>query len=801
MQKISFNFDWKFTEGPSRFFMFAGEDLSKAVNLPHDYIINLPRDPHCPGGSATGFYPGSQGSYAKEFAFSQEWLNKTVLLDVDGAYMNAEVFLNGDKLAFHPYGYTAFQVDLSARLRKDIPNALRISTQTFQPSSRWYSGGGLYREVSLLVGGQQYIHPWDVFVTTPEVSAETALVQAAVEVTNTAGKAAHAQLLATVIDENGKAVAETAVNGVLSAAGKTPFALSLHVLAPALWDVETPHLYTLRLELRVDGQVEDVSETVFGIRKIEIDAKNGMRLNGKKIKMRGGCIHHDNSLLGACAFPAAEERKIRILKNSGYTAIRTAHNPPSSALLDACDRLGMLVLDESFDMWRSGKNSLDYHLWFEDWWQRDTAAMVKRDRNHACIYCWSIGNEVQELLGVSDGAEWAQVQADYVRSLDPTRPVTAAANGFTAAIPGKPRRPHNFAQELAGKPVMGMPVDGEDIWGDQTLAASKALDIFGYNYMFGRYAYDKEKFPERVIHATETHSFYTYDYWKAMQENENCIGDFIWTAYDNLGEAGAGRVIYDPSTMRGGLMGGWPWLSCYQGDHDLSGNRRPQAYYRKVMWGLDEGIHLFTTHPELTGKPFYGMGWHWEDVKPDWSFAEEYIGKPVKLSAYADCDEVEFVVNGRSMGKVKPEELKAFLEVPYEPGKVEAIAWRNGEKAASDVLVTAGKPAKLVLQPEKTCIAADGMDLVFVTAAVVDEAGIPVIAQPVEISAQVEGAGKLAGLGSGNPCTEENYGTGKRMTFNGQVLICVRAGKEAGEILVQVNAEGLTGDSVVLQCK
>ncbi|MBN2046616.1 MAG: DUF4982 domain-containing protein [Anaerolineaceae bacterium] len=798
MKRIPFNFDWNFAEGGTRFFMFPGQS-GDPVDLPHDYIIHKERDPHCVGAASTGFYPSGEGSYTKEFELPAEWQGKTVLLNVDGAYMHSEVTLNGDKLYYQPYGYTAYNVDVTKKLRGDIINTLRVATQSIQPNTRWYAGGGLYREVHVLVGGTQYIHPWDVFITTPEVSAEQALVRAAIEVTNTEDAAVDATLTAVVKTADGAAVAKTTIRTALSASGKTACALEMSVDTPTLWDVDDPNLYTLCLTLTVDGEEADTSETIFGIRVIEIDARNGFRLNGKKLKLLGGCIHHDQTLLGACAFPRAEERKIQILKDSGYNAIRTAHNPPSSALLDACDRLGMLVLDETFDAWRSGKKSLDYHLHFEDWWQRDTRAMVLRDRNHPSIYCWSIGNEVQELLGASDGAHWTQAQADFVRSLDPTRPVTAAANGFTLPIPGKPRQRPNFDLELMGKPVMGLPRDGEDLWGEQSEPAYSHLDIGGYNYMYGRYAVDKDKYPDRVIHATETHSFHTYDYWKAMMENENCIGDFIWTAYDNLGEAGAGRVIYDPGDFRGGLMGGWPWMSCYQGDHDLDGNRRPQSYYRKVMWGKDAGIHLFSTHPSRTGKPFYGMGWHWEDVKQTWTFEDEFIGQPVKLQAYADCDEVEFILNGESQGKVKPEEFKAFIELPYQPGTVEAVAWKDGKAVASDLLKTACDPTHLILKADRAVVAADGMDLSFITVEVVDSDGVLVVDSPVEIRVSISGAGKLAGLGSGNPCTEENYGT-SRQTFNGRALICVRAAREAGEIQVEVSAENLPSAAAVIHC-
>ncbi len=788
MKYIPFDFDWKFQEGSSRFFMFAGADNGPTVDLPHDYIITKPRDPNAVSKASSGFFPGGDATYTKNFDMPAEWQGKTVLLNVDGAYMNSEVTLNGDLINLHPYGYTAYTVDLTKKLRDR--NSLKISTRDTQPNSRWYSGAGLYRCVGVLIGGKAYVHPWDVFVTTPEVSAEKATVRAEFTVTGAEGKCS---IEVTMLTKCGKTVATAS-----SWSCDNRITVEIEVEKPALWSDVDPNLYTLKWALDVENERNDEGEVTIGIRKIEIDAKNGFRLNGVPMKLRGGCIHHDNTLLGAAAFPAAEKRKIQLLKEAGYNAIRTAHNPPSAALLDACDELGMLVLDESFDMWRTGKNAMDYHLWFEDWWQRDTESMVKRDRNHPCIYCWSVGNEVSELLGTSDGPYWAKLQADYVRSIDPTRPVSASANGFVAPKPGKPRKPHNLEAELVGKPVMGLPKDGEDEWGDQTEAAASAMDIFGYNYMYGRYAHDIERFPDRVIHATETHSFHTYDYWKACIENPNCIGDYIWVAFDNLGEAGAGRVIYSFDEMKGGLTGSWPWLSCYQGDLDLIGDARPQNMYRRVMWGLDKGIHMYTTHPTRTGKPFYGMGWHWEDIVPTWNFADEYIGQPVKVQAYADCDEVEFVLNGNVMGREVPVEYKVFKELPYEPGYIEVRAIKGGEVVATDRIETTGAPAAISLRAERSTIAADGMDLAYVHADIVDAQGRRVTGCDMKLTAAVSGAGTFLAFGSGNPCTEENY-TDSRITFRGTAMLCARAAKESGELVVKVSAEGLPETSITLK--
>ena len=799
MLKIPFNFDWTRVISDSMDIHAFRRQKGTPVNLPDDFIINLTRNPNVISGPASGFFPGGQAVYLKKFDTPEDWAGKTVLLDVDGAYMNAEVLLNEEKIAYNPYGYTPFFADMTKLLKRDKKNELIIITQCRQPNSRWYSGGGLYREVNIWIGDKYYIHPWSVFITTPEVSADRAVVSSKVEITNTSGKAADVKLAASIFSGLTE-VAGKSAQIALSSGGNTSVELLFDIDRPRLWDADNPNLYTVKFEVIAEGISYDTYTQAFGIRKIEIDAKNGMRVNGKPVKLRGGCIHHDNTLLGACAYPRAEERKIQILKEAGYNAIRTAHNPPSRAMLDVCDRLGMYVIDESFDCWTMAKNAQDYHLYFENWWQSDVRAMVLRDRNHPCIYCWSISNEIPEMTAMDSGVYWSKVQADYVRSLDPTRPVTAAIHGvINFAKTGLDMDIRSFYQ-LQGSGTPGV-INGVDYWAEQTAASLEPLDIAGYNYLYTRYAGDAEKFPDRVIQATETHPLNTYDYWHAALKNNNVIGDFIWTAYDNLGEAGAGRVIWDRSDPKeAGFLGSYPWLICFQGDMDLDGNRRPQSYFRKIMWGFDDGIYLFTTHPSHTGKPFFGTGWHWPDVMQTWTFGDEYVGKPVKVDAYCDCDEVEFILNGRSIGKAVPEKLAASLEIPYEPGVLEAVAYRNGAASAKTSLVTTGAPHKIVLIPDRTPISADGMDLCFIRAEVLDADNNLVVTSDVELSAKVEGAGELVGFGSGNPKTEENYGTGKRFTYNGRALLCVRAGRSAGDIRIEVSSEGLQPCSIVVSC-
>ncbi|MGI6172579.1 MAG: glycoside hydrolase family 2 TIM barrel-domain containing protein [Christensenellales bacterium] len=796
MRHIPLNLGWRRIEG--RMNWFAPEaDVLVYVDLPDDFMLNHKRTKDAAGGASVGFIPGGEATYFKDLDFDPAWEGKCVLLYVDGAYMNAEVTLNKDHLFHHPYGYTAFTVDLTKSLYREYPNRLAVKTESIQPNSRWYSGGGLFREVSLYVGDKVRIEPWDVFCYTVQADAKKATLHVSVTVTSDVeGIPADIEIML-----GGKTVhaARCTLTGE-----KTEYACEIEVDTPKLWSVDEPNLYALKVCVSA-GEYRDEYEDEIGIRTIEIDFAHGFRLNGVEMKLRGGCIHHDNTLLGARAPYAAEERKIRLLKEVGYNAIRCAHNPPSSNLLKACDRLGMLVMDESFDMWTMGKNTLDYHLYFEKWWRFDTASMVKRDRNHPSVYCWSIGNEIPEITGKSDGARWTKLQADYVRSLDSTRPVTSAIHGAVDIPPemakDMPRRRADRKKMLTEGLKMPLTTNGRDLWAEQTKDACDALDIVGYNYLWERYEGDRIAFPNRVIHATETHSYTTYDYWKAVEANSNVIGDFIWTAYDNLGEAGAGRVIFDLDEPLDGLCGQYPWLSCYQGDLDLDGNRRPQSYFRKILWGLDDGIHLFTTAPEHTGKPYYGMGWHWADVKQNWTFDPKYIGEKVQLEAYADCDEVAFYVNGEKKGVSKVEKLKAFLTVEYAPGKVEAAAIRNGKEVARCALETAGKAARILLTPDRTRLSADGMDIAFVKAEILDENGVLVQIEPKNLHASVCGAGTLAGFGSGNPKTEENYGTHMRETFDGRALVAVRSSCEKGQITLTVTAQGLPAASITLNAE
>ena len=803
MQKYSLNRDWRFREKDVFILDPASFADAQQIHLPHDFIVNKPRCASALGEAANGYFGDGQGIYEKTLNIPEEWDGKRVVLDLDGAYMNAEISLDHELVAMHPYGYTPFLADLTGRADPGT-HELKIKVQSRQPSTRWYSGGGLYREVSLWVGEETGILPWDIFVSTPEVEADRALVRAEIALTTAAACRKNAEITVSAVDAEGRTVAEGRVTTKVYPGEATKTGISLLIRNPALWSPESPALYTLAVKVSVPGQADEKAETVFGIRKYEADAERGLRLNGKPLKLKGGCIHHDHGFLGSAAYPRAEERKIQILKAAGYNAVRISHYPPSLAMLEVCDREGIILLDEAFDCWRMGKVALDYHLYFEDWWERDVTCMVKRDRNHPCVFSYSIGNEIGERDGSGDGYTWAHRIADKIRSLDSTHFITSAICGifeveaFERAVKeaGGPDKVNFQNLEQLQKE--------KDYWGEKTADYASALDLVGYNYLYQRYAVDREKFPGRVIIGTETHPFNTYDYWKATMDNPHVIGDFIWTAYDNLGEAGVGRVVWNRSGEDHGFLGGWPWRTCFQGDMDLCGYRTAQSIYREIMWEAfdshSEKMGLFTTHPCHHGDEFWGTGWQWKDVQDTWTYGEEWIGKPVKVYAYADAEEVTFRLNGKTVGTAKVEKLEAALDIPYEPGKLEAVAYRKGGAIATAALETTGPAKATAIAADRPAIRADGQDLCFITLTLTDAEGRRVPCEERMIHIEVTGAGRLAGIGNANPCTEESYGQPACRAYEGRALAAVYA-DGAGDIRIKAWGEGLESAEITVTAR
>ena len=524
MLKQRFDTGWEFTETQDFFAIHSAQ--WQAVTLPHDLAIEKPRSASHPSTTGGGYAWSGVLTYRKKFQVPPEWEHQSVQLEFEGAYMNAEVSVNGSRAALQPYGYSSFLVDLKPYLTYDAENHLTVVVNnSAQPNSRWYSGTGIYRHVWLRRGAEVHIQPWGVFVTSDAES-----VSVATELVNLSGGRAQAILRSTILNANGETVAQAETP--LEIATRATLNQTLTLPSVQRWSVDDPYLYTLNSEVLVGGEVVDTEKTVFGVRSIAVDPQNGFRLNGVPMKIKGGCVHHDNGLLGAASYDRAEERKIELMKAAGFNAIRCAHNPPAPAMLDACDRLGMLVIDETFDCWRMGKNPNDYHLVFDDWWRRDTETMIRRDRNHPSIIMWSIGNEVGERTGLSNGYALCRQQADFVRSLDNTRLLTSAVpNLFEELAASSPELNLDEFLQLLNSP----PAD-PDRWGTLTSEFFSPLDVSGHNYLWKRYESDGRSFPGRVICGTETWPHEAYDFWETTRRLPHVIGDFVWTAIDYLGE-------------------------------------------------------------------------------------------------------------------------------------------------------------------------------------------------------------------------------------------------------------------------
>jgi beta-galactosidase len=786
MRKLSFDQGWEVTEATG-FAALFNPRAWQPVTLPHDAMIAKSRTPDSPTGNHGGYFPGGVASYRKKFLVPEDWRGQSVQLEFEGVYMNAEVSINKQLVRVQPYGYTSFVVDITPHLVYGQENTVSVlANNTAQPNSRWYTGTGIYRHVWLRTGDALHIQPWGVFVTTPVVDPVVSVVQVATELAGLTGLEG-AVLRSTVLDAQGDVVAQAETPAKLAALQQT-----LLVNGARLWSVDEPHLYTLLSEVLVGGRVVDTERTPFGIRSISADAEHGFRLNGAPLKLKGGCIHHDNGPLGAASYDRAEERKIELLKSAGYNAIRTAHNPPAPALLDACDRLGFLVINESFDAWFSPKVTNDYHLYFQEWWQRDTAAMVTRDRNHPSVIMWSIGNEIFEALGDPGAAEWARRQAEYVRGLDNTRLVTSGVM-------------FNFLEDIERgdqggsfklKPVPADPQ--QDSWGRQTADFVRPLDVVGYNYMVQRYAVDQTRFPGRVIAGTETWGHRMYAFWKETARLPHVIGDFVWTAIDYIGEAGGGAVNFDGKPRFGAP---YPYHLSGIGDFNICGFKRPQSYYRDLLWGVRTAPFITVLDPQHHGKPLGFTPWAWEPVLDTWTFPGQE-GRTTQVDVYAIDDEVEVLVNGVSAGR-KPAgaatQNKASFDVVYQPGVIEAVGYTGEVEAGRTRLATATSPAALRATADRSVIQAGGGDLAYVTIEVQDQHGVLVKHGEPLITLAVSGAGELIAVGSGNPLSDEPYVGNQHKAYHGRLLAIVRSAAQAGAVKLTAQAEGLAAATIELQ--
>jgi beta-galactosidase len=721
-----------------------------------------------PGGRSQGYTVASVGWYRKHFmlpsAGDGDADGPRVELGFDGIYQNADIWLNGVHLGFHPNGYTPFAYDLTPHLDRHGTNVVAVRVDNRGKTSRWYSGSGIYRHTWLTVTGPVRIPLWGVHMTTPVVDERSSMARVEVQVDN-AGAPAAASVRVTVLDPHGRAVAGTTTpDQPVSSAATQTYVAELAIADAELWSPEEPTLYQVRAEILIGDRVADVVTTTFGIRSLVFNGTVGFQLNGKPYTVRGGNIHHDHGPLGAVAIDRAEERTIEILKAAGFNAIRTAHNPRSAAMLDACDRLGMLVFNEFSDMWDVPKFLPDdYSRYFPDWWQRDLTSMVLRDRNHPSVIIWSLGNEIG---AVGDPNEYGPRLAALVHSLDSTRPVT-----------------------LGG--MNPPPSGGSDPW--------QYVDIGDYHYQAPSDA-DHAAHPDVAFIQSEDTSTNIYNDWKLAQDEPWYAGTWIWAAWDYIGESGGGATIIADSEAEAQMIGldpaigkvPYPWFASFQGDIDLIGQRKPQNYWRAVVYGLSP-LEVMVERPTPPGTQQYNVQSSYYDELPSWTW-DVADDTAMVVRVYTTGDSVTLLLNGVQIATravTDADQRRVSFSVPYRAGKLTAVASRGARPIARKTLTTTGDPAGIRLVPDVRTLTTDRDALAHVLVELIDSDGRPVPDAVVKVSFAVEGAGELLGVGTGNPHNVDSFQRPRHWTWHGQALAVLRPAKRAGVVTLTATAEGL----------
>lgn len=777
--RTDFKDNWKFHLGD----ILNGQDPAlndsawRDINLPHDWSIEgefRMDNPATPGGGAL---PGGIGWYRKSFFINETEQDKMVFIDFDGVYMDSRVWINGHLLGRRPYGYISFRYDLTPYLNYgDSINIIAVKVDnSMQPNSRWYSGSGIYRNVWLVKTGKLHIDHWGIFIKTPEVTKKSATVEITTKIKNASDKDESITLLNYIIDPKGHKVASASTDTFVKASVSIEITHSIIVRNPDLWSVKEPALYTLLSKIDGMKSLEDDLTTSFGIRFFEFDSNKGFLLNGKQVKIKGVCNHHDLGCLGAAINERALERQLEILQAMGCNAIRTAHNPPAPELLDLCDRMGFIVIDEAFDMWKKSKTTYDYGRFWDDWHKQDLRDFMLRDRNHPSIFIWSIGNEILEQWDTS-GIEMVQGLYRFAKSIDATRLITTANN------------PPSLKNNLT-KPMV--------------------VDLIGYNYAHREYECFPEIFPGQKFIATETTSALAtrghYDIpsdsirrwpvrwdipfthgnpdntvsaydnvsapwgstheetWKVIKKHDYLSGMFIWTGFDYLGE---------PTPYW------WPSRSSYFGIIDLAGFPKDSYYMYKSEWTNEPVLHIFPH-------------WNWKD------------GDTIDVWAYFNCEEVELFLNSESKGVKRKEgdDLHVMWRLAYVPGTLKAIGRTDGQEVLSQIINTAGDAAKIKLTPNRLIIKADGKDLSFITVDILDKENNLVPTADNLVNFELSDNATIAGVDNGLQTSHEPFKANYRRAFNGKCLVVIRAGNESGEIVLTAKSKGLEPATIKLQSR
>lgn len=818
MIRKNFNQNWQFIKGGSnsRMAAFMGQEEKQIVNIPHDAMIYEERTPDTPNGAQTGFYPGGEYIYIKEIDAPNEWKDKEVILEFEGVYQTAMVYINGALAANNKYGYNNFYVPLNKWLKFGSVNQIKVfADNSREPNSRWYTGSGIYRDVKLLIGERIHIKEDGVRITTRSVTEGSAIVQTETNIRSISKERETVIQTITILKE-GKTITTDQQTVVIYPNSEEKTYSSVCIIEPQLWDCEHPNLYECIITLECKEKLLDETKEQFGIRTLELDSVHGLRINGKGIKLRGACIHHDNGILGATTLEKAEERRCRQLKEAGFNSIRSSHHPVSKAMLRACDKYGVLVMDELSDMWTVRKNLYDFATDFEECWEEVVAHMVAKNYNHPSVIIYSAGNEISE-AGSEAGSRINRHICNKFRELDPTRYTTNGLNGLMAAGYRLKDIMVDVAQEFdSDQPVATGNQDGSngfnsfmslmegekgDYFAKHPLltealeGCSSSSDIIGLNYLTGRHILEKDLHPNKTVIGAETYPADIVRLWGIVKRNPHMLGDFTWAGYDYLGEAGCGIFHYDGKPNFSSI---YPERTAYIGDLDLIGYRRPISYLREIVYGLRKTPYIAVDRLNRYGAASSKTPWMFKDNIASWTWPG-YEGKPALVDIYADAEEVELFLNGKSMGR-KPagesHEFTASYEINYEAGELLAISYQNGVEVGRFRIATATDKVDVKVEVDRKCLDADGEDLSFITLSLVDEVGnINMnISKKIEIS--IEGAGVLAAFGNADPQSIGSYQDTIWNTYDGYAMAVIRSGEKPGKIHLAIKAENCKKRSV-----
>lgn len=758
-RKAAFNEGWSFALADDSTAIATAYDDSgwQKLTLPHDWSVLQPFDKDCPAGNDGGYLPTGTGWYRKTFDILPESIGNRHSIYFEGAYMNTDVYVNGQKAGNNPYGYSSFFVDITPYIKPGKNTVAVRVDNSMQKNCRWYSGSGIFRNVWLLDTDKVHIGDWGVKIITPTLT--TANIQTTVVnySDTTRNLKIRTEIEGQTAEEN--LTLKPGESGVVSP--------TITVSGAKSWSPDSPNLYTAEISVIEDGKVIDSIRQPFGFRTISW-SPDGFKLNGQPTSLNGACAHHDNGILGAAAFDDAEYKRVQWLKDAGFNAVRTSHNLPSETFLNACDEIGLLVIDEAFDGWREAKNTYDYHTLFDNNWQKDLDVMLNRDFNHPSIICWSVGNEVIERDKI-EVVTTARKLVERCHAVDPTRPVTSALANW------------------------GMNWETYDPLANQH-------DIVGYNYMIHESGADHERWPERVMMQTESFPGHAYNNYRWVKDNPYIIGDFVWTGIDYIGESGIGRWYYE-----GDVEGEhyhrpmYPWHASYCGDIDLIGNRKPISHYRSMLWNED-GEHLYIAVREPDG--YFGKikttSWSTWPTFESWNWPG-HEGKDIDVEVYSHYPVVRLYLDDTLIGEKVTQEMKAVFNLPYKEGTLRAEGISDGVMKESKSLATTGPVKDIRLTADRSAFSGNGSGLAYILIELVDKDGNIVPLADNDLTVTVSGNATLQALGNADIKDEDPYFDSTHKAWKGRALAIVRDNGKKGPATIKVTSPNLKSKTIKIK--